>query len=370
MKQDAQTPNQTTASDEAVPASAAIQQQQIDRENLERWAADRVQSWGRELQTDDYDFRSWAGSATKNCLQAGGVYEWARQSRRLRVLLVLMDPKRPRKDWEIARPALINGRKPEPDEINSYPVEATWLPCSFENLDEHDAERALGGFLYCLRDLVDYLADNISFGALFRSKPDQLEKAFGGLDELSRAKREFRYFLPVIDAANVATLSEVDHVTTAETIFDEEKRAIYGETYSEVIAIRIPWRFTDREIAMALKKLVRALRPRSEAYKPRQPKKGSRRDSVRSALDCLSAMRLASYFPKILPNPTPGALSAWLSGDSTELKKSAIELFTMIRLGGRKDTIHESNFDALITNAHKLFKESFPFGEDGGDAFG
>ena len=78
--------------------------------------------------------------------------------------------------------------------------QANWLPCSFEGLDEHEAERALGGFLYCLRDLADYLADNISFGELFRTKRDELEKAFGGLDELARVKREFRYFLPVDDA--------------------------------------------------------------------------------------------------------------------------------------------------------------------------
>jgi len=251
MTEDAQKPVPAASSDEVGRASGAIQQRQINRENLERWAANRVQSWRRELQTDDYDFRSWAGSATKNFLQAGGVYEWARQSRRLRVLLVLMDPKRPRKDWEIARPALINGRRPEPDEINSYPAEATWLPCSFESLDEHDAERVLGGFLYCLCDLVDYLAENISFGALFRSKRDQLEKAFGGLDKLSRVKSEFRYFLPIVDAAKVATRSEVEHATTAEIIFDDEKRLIYGEAYSEVIAIGIPWRCTDRDAIWA-----------------------------------------------------------------------------------------------------------------------
>ena len=86
-------------------------------------------------------------------------------------------------------------KRPEPGEIESYPAEATWLHCSFEGLDEHEAEHALGGFLYCLCDLADYLADNISFGELFSTKRDELEKAFGGLDKLSRVKRAVSLFL-------------------------------------------------------------------------------------------------------------------------------------------------------------------------------
>ena len=49
-----------------------------------------------KLQIDDYDFRSWAKGASKNCLSAGAVYEYARESRKLRCLLALMNPKRPR----------------------------------------------------------------------------------------------------------------------------------------------------------------------------------------------------------------------------------------------------------------------------------
>ena len=130
-----------------------------------------------------------------------------------------MNPKRPRNDWEIMRPGSIDGREPEPGEIDSYPAEAIWLPCSFEDLNEHDAERALGGFLYCLRDLADYLADNISFGELFRTKREELEKAFGGLDELARVKREFRYFLPVDDAVEMATQSEAERATVDGNCF-------------------------------------------------------------------------------------------------------------------------------------------------------
>ena len=232
----------------------------LRRKKLETWAADRVKQWPRKLQIADYDFRSWAKNApSKQLLRAGAIYEYARESRKLRCLLALMNPKRPREDWE--EPGL--------------------LPYCFENLNERYAARALRGYLYCLCDLADYLAGNISFGELFQTKRDELEKAFGGLNALARAKRENRYFLPIVDAVEVAADWEVQDATVEKTVFDDEKRIILGEACSEVIAIRIHWRCANPEIAAALKKLVRTYRPQNEAYKPRQRKKGSRRDSVR-----------------------------------------------------------------------------------------
>jgi hypothetical protein len=191
----------------------------------------------------------------------------------MRGLLVLMNPNRPRNDWEIMRPGSIDGREPEPGEIESYPAAATWLPCSFEDLDEHSAERALGGFLYCLLDLADYLADNISFAELFCTKREELEKAFGGLNELARADTEFHYFL-LVEPLDVAPESEAEHVTVEETVRDDQKRMIQGESCSEVMAVQIRWRFTDSEIVTAMKRFLRAYRPGSAAYKARQRKKG------------------------------------------------------------------------------------------------
>jgi hypothetical protein len=113
---------------------------------LESWAADRVKHWPRKLQIEDYDFRGWARGASKNCLHAGAVYEYTRESRKLRCLLALMNPKRSREPSEIMRTGSIDGRRPKPGEIGSYPAETNWLPCCFDGLDEHNAERALGGF--------------------------------------------------------------------------------------------------------------------------------------------------------------------------------------------------------------------------------
>jgi hypothetical protein len=335
-----------------------------DWRQLESRVAGRVKRW-ETLQENDYDFRSWAKDAGKQLLGAGAIYEYTRESRKLRGLLALMNPKRPRNDWEIVLPGSIDGRTPKPGEIESYPAEATWLHCSFDGLDEHEGERALGGFLYCLSDLADYLADNFSFGELFLKKREELEKAFGGLDELARVKTEFRYFLPIYDALDIASQWEAECATVEETVSNEQRRIILDESCSEVIAIKIRWRFTDSEIVTALKRFLHTHRPRSVAYKPRQRKKGSRRDSVQSALDCLSAMRLASFLPKTAPAPTQGTLAAWKSGASAELKQSAIEVFGTVRLGGRQGNhIAESNFDALIVQAGELFRRKFPFGED------
>jgi hypothetical protein len=79
-------------------------------------------------------------------------------------------------------------------------------------------------------------------------------------------------------------------------------------------------------------------------------------------------MRLASFLPKIAPQPTPGMLAAWQSGAPTELKQSAIDIFAAVRLGGRGQHIAESNFDTLVSGAVKAFKESFPFGENAANA--
>jgi hypothetical protein len=307
---------------------------------LELETADRVKAW-RELQEDDYDFRSWAGvnDASKQLLQAGSIYEYARESRKLRCLLALMNPKRPRRDWEIMRPALIDGRRPEPGEIDTYPAEANWLPCWFEDLNEHNAERTLDGFLYCLSDLADYLSDNVSFGKLFCTKGEELEKAFGGLNELARVKREFRHFLPLSDAVEMATQSELHRATVEETVSDKEKRVIQGESCSEVIAIKIRWRFTDTEIAAGMKEFAHA--HRHPACEPRKGKGRDREDSRLAALDNLSAMRLIRWRP---------------IGE-------AVRLFEAVRLNARGGKPEQRKVRDQKTEAESDFLRDFPFGE-------
>jgi hypothetical protein len=65
-------------------------------------AAERVPPWGK-VQKDDYDFR-WINGAPKQLLEAGCIYEYARESRKLRGLLVLLNPERKREPFETKKP--------------------------------------------------------------------------------------------------------------------------------------------------------------------------------------------------------------------------------------------------------------------------
>jgi hypothetical protein len=57
------------------------------------WAAARLTTWGK-MQKDDYDFRSWMKGATEDLLNAGCLYEYARESHKFRCVLALDRRKR------------------------------------------------------------------------------------------------------------------------------------------------------------------------------------------------------------------------------------------------------------------------------------
>jgi hypothetical protein len=95
-----------TAAEQLSPEQQEQQEVELQRQ-LQAWATNRVKLWAK-LQRDDYDFGSWAKGASKNCLTAGATYEYARESQKLRCLLALMNPKRPREAWEIMRPGSID----------------------------------------------------------------------------------------------------------------------------------------------------------------------------------------------------------------------------------------------------------------------
>jgi hypothetical protein len=250
------------------------------------------------------------------------------------------------------------------------------LSCWFKGLNEHDAERALAGCLYALADLADHLADNVSFGELFRTKREELESAFDGLDKLARVQREHHYFRR-ITAVGLAWEVERAQATVGETLADQlhpERRGrrerIIRDDGSEVVALRIRWRdFTDKEIGAAIKRLARAYRPRNPASKAPQRRGRGKRDEVQSALDALSAMRLASHYPKSSREQRAGLRDI-------SRAKHAIDLFSEVRLGrvpvGSKrkspEFVEQTNFDSLTAEARKLFLQTFPFGESAENA--
>jgi hypothetical protein len=319
-----------------------IRKQAKQRRKLEDEEAHRVKPWSErvidgKVPPEDYDFRGWAKDASKNCLRAGAVYEYARESPKLRCLLVLMNPQRKRERFETTT---------APDGSG----EQIRLPCSFKNLDEKDAEEALGGWLYCLADLSDYLAANISFGELFRTKREELERAFGGLNRLERVRRGNRYFYPV-DAVTLAWgAPEVEQTTVCETVVDQlhegeagrRQRTIRSDG-SEIVALRIRWgSHTDNEIGAAMKRFARRNRPTKETCKEPQRKGRGREDTLLSALDNLSAMRLIRWRP---------------IGE-------AIRLFAGVRLNARGGALEQRKVRDQKAEAESDFRRDFPFQED------
>src|SRR5260370_906810 len=221
------------------------QQQTIRQNERERWAAERVNPWGKP-QPDDYDFRSWAEGAPKELLEAGCIYEYARESRKLRCLLLLKKAAQERRDFE---------------------------PCSFEGLLEKDAHRTLGGALYWLFGFADQLADNKSFAELLRTRADEVKCSF--------VLRPLDF--PHLKAIRPAIAFPGDPVipwswlpsgtTRAGTL--TEKGPLMGppgrhicNDGSENIGIQIFWGdFTNTEIGNEMREFARAHRPQNNSCK-------------------------------------------------------------------------------------------------------
>jgi hypothetical protein len=315
-------------------AHKLIEQQEAQFREQQSWASNRVKPWSErvidgKLSPDDYDFRCWGKDASKNRLRAGAVYEYARESPKLRCLLVLMNPQRKREPFETTT---------APDGSG----EQIRLPCSFGDLDEKDAEKTLRGWLYCLADLSDYLANNISFGKLFCTKRDELEKAFGGLDRLARVQRAHRYFRAV-DAVTLAWEAEAEQATVWESLVDGQRQRTIRSDGSEVIALRIRWGdHTDGQIGTAMERFAQKNRPKNDSCRQPQRKGRGREDILLSALDNLSAMRLIRWHP---------------IGE-------AIHLFGSVRLNARGGALERRKVRDQKAEAESDFRRDFPFGED------
>jgi hypothetical protein len=243
------------------PAVETVREQR--QKELESSAAKRVKHW-HGIRQDDYDFRSWTKGARKERLQAGCIYEYARESRKLRCLLVMMN------------------RKPEACDIHPLFHKPVY---SFEDLHEYDARRALGEWFNWLANLADDLAENISFAKLLSAKSDELARAFRSWapDEFFRAPAVKLASKPMPFSALGAP------ITTLDT--SEGERVCYDG--SEVIALRVRWcDFTDKEIGEEMKKFAARQRPADENCNP--PRKPGQRPgiTIQSYLKALSVLRI------------------------------------------------------------------------------
>lgn len=242
----------------------------MDRRDRERWAAERVKPWGKP-QRNDYDFRSWTKGAPKELLNAGCIYEYARESRKLRCLLVLMKAAQKRRDSE---------------------------PCSFEGLLDKDAYRTLGGALYWLFFLVDDLADNKSFAELLRARAHRVKEIlhykrfdFSPL----KAIRPAIAFPgdPVIPWSWLPSDQRAGRLMIGGPAMKRCERHICNDG-SENIGLQIFWAdFTNAEIAKEMREFAYAYRPKNDKCKEPQRKGRRPMDVVGSRLKALSVIRIS-----------------------------------------------------------------------------
>jgi hypothetical protein len=264
---------------EPAPANDDLEGRQRE---LWRSAAERVKPWGKP-QKDDYDF-AWIQGESIDVLAAGRVYEYARESSKLRGLLVLMDPKRKREPFEI--------------ETRTRTGKELHLPCSFQELNEEDADRTIGsGILGWLSHFADELADNKSFAELLRTREKQVKQFLP----------KHRLHFPLSTAINLPTFpfegplpwplqtlsSILRNMKMDEgwSIFTLPNRPRPDDEGSETIAVEIRWRdFTNAQITEAMKAFAERNRPPSE---PEPKRKGQKfEETIRADLKALSVMRI------------------------------------------------------------------------------
>src|SRR5262249_6277640 len=134
------------------------------------------------LAPNDYNFKSWATARNKSLVRAGCVYEYARESRKLRCLLVLINL------------AFQKGNQAEKEQGQGQPFR--FLSWPFGGLRYSDALLQLGGWFGWLRLLTNQLADNTSFVDLCAKNDKQVNQLLNELPEYFFASKAVEISLP------------------------------------------------------------------------------------------------------------------------------------------------------------------------------
>ena len=281
----------------------ATQPSFILTEGAESWAAPRLARWGKP-QKDDYDFRSWAARASEDLLNAGCIYEYARESYEFRCLCALDRRERGQFSGILIK-------------FETSSVGFTWLTNS--------------GWGTWLHDFADELVANKSFAHLLRANPNKLRKSLDDLPSYSLFPR----------AVEKPGRHIISHGGDAQPEF--------GYPGSQVVSIQFFWRlYTNAEIGEEMKRLAGELRPAREPGPKRRGK--GKASSTESLLDALSAMRLASHLRK----------------RDAIIRFSDIQLGKIGRIGDAD--VAPANFNKLIEKAKRSFALMFPFGENPANA--
>ncbi len=318
----------------------------------EMWAAGQLVGWDRpDLNEEDYNFNSWttcdpvpADAADGHLgLRLGVLYEYAREGRKLRGLLLLLNPARKRKRWE------------------RYSGETT-----FEGLSEAQARSGLLEMVDALAFLAKPLAANLPFAEVWRTQRELVKQAIkAGINARQLRMRngitshwKFERGAPV----ELAMPGELETATTAHTLWWDGQAPKAADSIAkdahqttrprqvvggkEVIALRVDWaNYRDEHLKECFLELVQWLRSTKKGGgkippEPQPDKKGKKADVLHKALTCLRAARVLHL------SPTPEAAWELLGLNSQQRNKS------------------EANYYAYAKLARTEFKRVFPFGEE------
>jgi len=199
------------------------------QKELGRWADERLTPWGK-LQKNDYDFSSWMKKgAREELLNAGCLYEYARESHKFRCLLVLSRAPQRERFWS---PSLME----------------------FERSSAGYLHLAQSGWKGWLEGFADELISNKSFAQVLRSSRARVEKS----------------------------LSLVKSYTIYPKAVESSGRYINVPGMQEVV---IDWRhYTNKEIAAEIARK----RPENEP----EPNRRGREPQSKALLKALSVMRI------------------------------------------------------------------------------
>jgi hypothetical protein len=276
-------------------------QVEVATEELWRGFAEALTDWG-ELQEADCKFGSWAKKENPRQLNAGCLYEYARESRIFRCLLVKESTPREKLWWP------------------PFALEFKGDSSGFHHLSMSGWRRWLCGF-------ADELIANKSFADLLSATPDKVKES---LDVL----RSYSLFPKPVELAERPVRSFFWSKQSGSGIYPG----------LEELRIRVCWRhYRNDQIGEEMKRLAKDRRPREEPEPPTKKGRG-KATSVIAFLDWLSAMRLRSHYPK--------------RGTA-----NAIDKFDDFRLGKRRGVPIYSDLDGYAGDAQRQFEKWFPFGE-------
>ena len=321
------------------------------QKDLELWARSQVKPWG-ELVEADYDFRSWVDPLSckdnrndHRTLWLGTIYEYARESRKLRGLLAIknlprVDSKSSKKNSNDHLPLWVKYAR-ERGKVR----EESLICQSFEGLTEARAASGRGSFYVRYRELASELVANEPFAKVSEQRCNQaLETPIGpkttGQIYFERAGVNEGLALDLQTATTLETFVDESRKVDAESASDSQpfRERHFTKRGEETIAVRVNWKdYTDKELGQAFENFAKDYRPVKRFPAPTRKGRG-KSTTLLAALDGLSAMRLISYFSV----------------------QEAIGLFNKIALI-QSDGKEESNFRTKARMAVADFKKYFPW---------